>query len=644
VFVVTSAAISSERGVLTRWRMSFLAGAVTWGLAVTAMTEVLSLFRLITFTWVLSLWVGTTLVSTAICVVVCTRERLMALLRFPTISRSEVWCLGAVAVIASMVGVTALAAPPNNADSMVYHMPRVMRWVQNHTVAHYPTNYLPQILRPPWSGFAIMQFQVLTGGDRWANLVQWFSMVGSVIGVSLIARQLGSDSRGQVLAAVIVATIPMGIVQASSTQNHYVMGFWLVCFGYYVLRFMAEPRWANTLGVGASLGLAFLTKEFSYMYAAPLLVWLSLAGLRRQRWWAGPPLFVIAVIALGVNLGHYARNVDLGGTPFVIAGDDRQAVNAAFGVRATVSNVIRNASVHVGTPSGRVNRWLYEGVRLLHAPLRIDVSDPRTTDAGDRGFYQRPFSKDEDSAGNPIHLALMLAGIVLLLVRRKQREATDVALYAVALVIAFLILCSFVNWQPWHSRLHLPLFILWSPLTSLLLLKNTSYKRALSIAVLLITTSTLYVFGNPLRPLLGFGPNSTVFNTNRVDQIFKQFDTVKDAYLTAVQLVATTGCSEIGLDTGLEYPVWVLLQKMERQPFRIEHVNVSNISAAKKMATPFEPCAVIADWNCSPPCPVRDRYKAEAILEGSMLRKAWSSGRVGVFIKLEREKSVDSPQ
>src|SRR5437762_11367182 len=105
VFVVVIYAVnSSAGGVMTRWRVSFLAGAVTWGLAVTAMTEVLSLFRLLTFGWLLGLWVGAALVSAAICARVSTREKLTALLRFPSIQRFEFWCVAAVAAIVSMVG------------------------------------------------------------------------------------------------------------------------------------------------------------------------------------------------------------------------------------------------------------------------------------------------------------------------------------------------------------------------------------------------------------------------------------------------------------------------------------------------------------------------------------------------------------
>src|SRR5262245_4464673 len=124
VFVLTYAGICSERGVPTRWRVSFLAAAVTWGLTVTAMTEALSLFRLITFEWILSLWVGTAVLSAGICLAVCTRARgkLTELLRFPALPRFEFWCVAAVAILASLVGLVALAAPPNNADSMIYHM------------------------------------------------------------------------------------------------------------------------------------------------------------------------------------------------------------------------------------------------------------------------------------------------------------------------------------------------------------------------------------------------------------------------------------------------------------------------------------------------------------------------------------------
>jgi hypothetical protein len=633
VFVVTYAAICSERGALTRWRSSFLPAAVTWGLTVTAITELLSLFGLITFGWLLTFWIGVFVFSAAICFRVSTRENLTGLFQFPQIPRLEFWCVAAVVSIVSMVGLVAFAAPPNNADSMTYHMPRVMHWIQNQTVAHYPTNIVRQLFRPPWSGFAIMQFQVLSGGDQWANLVQWFSMFGSIVGVSLIAKQLGATMRGQVLAAVIAVTIPMGILQASSTQNDYVTAFWLVCLVHYILRFKTQLNCVNTVAVGASLALALLTKGTAYLYASPLLAWCALSALRSLRWRVWQPLLAVAAIVVMVNLGHHTRNFDLWGSPLVVDVDS-PFINKVFSVPVILSNVIRNMSLHVGTPSSRVNGWIQAGIRAVHVPLGISPSDPRTTVAPDRRFYQRPFRRHEDSAGNPFHLALIIGGIAFVLLFHKL-GAPDLTPYASCLIVAFVIFCTYLNWNPYHSRLHLPLFVLWSPLIAVVLLARTNYKTAFWIAACLIAASTLYVFENETRPIIGIRSNTinSVFTASRVDQIFKRFSEVKNEYVSSTQFVETENCSRVGLDLGeygLEYPLWVLLQKVNRDRVWIEHVNVRNLSTAKlaaKSSVDFLPCAVIAArWDGE-----------ESISEESMARytKAWSSARVHVFIKRE---------
>jgi Dolichyl-phosphate-mannose-protein mannosyltransferase len=634
--VVAYAAVCSAPGVVTRWRMAFLGAAVTWGLAVTAMTEVLSPFHLITFGWLLTLWFGAVLLSLAVSVRRVTGATLATLVQWPPLTRFEFWCLAAVATIVSGVGVVAVAAPPNNADSVVYHLPRVMHWVQNHTVAHYPTNIPRQLFRPPWSAFAIMHFEVLSGGDRWANLVQWFSMVGSVLGVSLIAKQLGADSRGQVLAAVIAATVPMGILQASSTQNDYVTSFWLVCLAYYVLRFDASPRITSALGVGASLALALLTKGTAYLYATPLLVWFTLSALRQLRGKALAPLLVVVVVALGPQYGHYARNSELWGYPLVVD-VDRPFVNEMLSVPAVLSNVIRNMSVHAGTPSERVNRWMSRGIALVHVPLGIAVNEPRTTHDGE--FYQVPFRRDEDSAGNPAHLALVMAATLCLVSRpRRAAHPPRLAAYALSLVAAFLIFCSSLKWNPVHSRLHLPLFVLWSSLVPLTVLGRRTDRMARWLAVVLIAASTLYVLRNDTRPLIGAGANRTVLNADKLDQMFGQLSSsardrgvaeVQRAYVMAADAVRSQQCRRVGLDIGEfdpEYPLWVLLRAATPAATRVGHVNVTNVSAAASTVNPFSgrpPCAVIALR--------RGSDVVEPVGTTAMYREAWSSGpmRVG---------------
>jgi len=82
-----------------------------------------------------------------------------------------------------------------------------------------------QLFNPPWAEFAMLHLALLGGDERWANGVQWFSMLGSLAGVSLIAKHLGAAARGQLFSALFCATIPMGILQAAGTQNDYVTAF-----------------------------------------------------------------------------------------------------------------------------------------------------------------------------------------------------------------------------------------------------------------------------------------------------------------------------------------------------------------------------------------------------------------------------------
>jgi hypothetical protein len=50
---------------------------------------------------------------------------------------------------------------------------------------------------------------------RFVNMVEFFSFIGSLVGVSLIAKCLGAGLRGQIFAVIVCATIPEGVLEAS---------------------------------------------------------------------------------------------------------------------------------------------------------------------------------------------------------------------------------------------------------------------------------------------------------------------------------------------------------------------------------------------------------------------------------------------
>ncbi len=165
---------SQETDALARWRDSFLFASIVWGVFLTAATEALSLVNSVTLGGLAGAWGLFSLVLAAIWMKGLPHASRGAP-RLPDQgpSRSDVLLLCSLALIVVPVGLIALVSPPNNWDSMTYHMSRVAHWAQNGTLAFYPTHILRHLFMNPWAESAVLHLYILGGGDRFSNLVQW---------------------------------------------------------------------------------------------------------------------------------------------------------------------------------------------------------------------------------------------------------------------------------------------------------------------------------------------------------------------------------------------------------------------------------------------------------------------------------------
>ena len=619
-------------------RSSFLLACVLWGVLLTAFTEALSLAHSLTQGAISAAWGVACVVTVAVYYRMGARQEQRRVWdRMPAMPASLVGLLSGAGILVFTVGLIGLMAPPNTWDSMTYHMSRVGHWIQNQSVAHYPTNIPRQLQLAPWAEYAIMHAQLLTGGDRFANSIQWFGMAGSLLGVSLIARQLGAGVVGQVFAIVFAATIPMGILQGSNTQNDYVVSFWLICVAYYTLSAVKEDRSDLPLSLllGACVGLTVLTKGTAYVYVLPFVVWALGSAVNRLRWQAWRPVLAVGLVALTINIGHYSRNIRLYGSPL---GDDGALyTNDVVGPRVIVSNVTRNLSLHAGTPFGSVNDVIDGGVRLFLTTLGIDPNDPRTTWLGEEFRVMRS-TNHEVNAGNPIHMFLVLVSIGFFLLGRSYRSQHTSVRYVFACAATFLLFCTVLKWQPWHSRLHLPFFVLSSAFVAKVFAVPQRQRLATTLATILLMAALPWVLYNYSRPVVPLAfvvddvstlGSSNIFS-DRYDQYFSTRPELKDPYVGATDLVMSRTCSEVGLQLQLDdwaYPFWTLLQRDGREVGRVEHVNVDNKSAdAAAALDPFVPCAIIAVYS--------NGASEEELTVGSQVYvREWSSGSVGVYFR-----------
>jgi len=538
--------------------------------------------------------------------------------------------LGLGGLIAA-TGLIALAAPPNTWDSMTYHMGRVAHWAQNGRVAPFATHIPRQLQYPPWAEFAILQLQVLSGGDRLANLVQWGAYVGCLGGAGLIAARLGADRGGQTLAGVVAATLPMALLQATSTQNDLVVSLWLVCL--VVFGTERPLRRGSTSLAGASLGLAALTKFTGLLFGLPLAAGLVLWQARQgDRAAALAKMVVLAgVIVVALNAGHAARTLGLvrangwrlgeapasraaapmptlSSTPSVssppVAGPastrrrfpaPARQVNQIWDAPALASNILRNVGLYLGTPWPVVNDRLSALIAAAHAWIGADPGDPATTYP--RGSYRGVvFTPHEDSAGDVVHLALtvLAAALIPWSSRQWRRRRTW---FALLLGLCALTFCLVLKWQPWHTRLQLPLLILAAPLVASVLGEVLGGRLARGLGIALLALALSWLLWAPPRPLLGPG---SVLVVPRAAQYFANRPDLEADYRVATSLARAQGCRSIGLVMGgndWDYPFWALLDHTAGGgELRISHVRVDNVT--RHLADPAgagpPPCLILA--------------------------------------------------
>jgi hypothetical protein len=574
------------------WRTGFILATAASGTALLAVTEGLGRLGALTRDTVTATWLALAVLAWTVQVRAPRAARGLEAARawLRSLGPAERLLLAASAVVLLLVGLTALLAAPNTYDSMTYHMSRVAHWAHQGSVAAYPTHIVRQITAPPLAEFAILQLQLLSGGDRLANLVQFLALCGCVINVSLIAARLRAGPRGQLLAAVACVTLPMAILQGSSTQNDLVAAFWLSCFMSLVCDRDSPGRpglgLEATVALGALLGLGLLTKGTVYLLCAGPLALLSASTLRSGRASSAGRLMLVAAVTVLLNVGHVGRNVSTFGER-LRAQPGLRPLAEVFTPSVVLSNAVRAAAVHFDTPLDSVNRGLEAAVEAVFRALRVDSTDPRIT-LGPHQPVVRRLSLHEDFAGNPLHLLLALAAGGALAFAGPARLRA----YVAALALSAAALCIGLKWQVWVSRLQLPVFVLACPLIGVAG-DRLPPRVGRAGGALLLVVALPWVLCNYTRRLVGPG---SILVTPRIEQYFANDRALLGPYRRAARAVAAAGCAEAGLVIGgdeFEYPLWVLLAKEAGRPVAVRHVQVGNDSAARE-GTVAPPCAVVA--------------------------------------------------
>ena len=427
---------------------------------------------------------------------------------------------------------------------------------------------------------------LLSAGDRFVNLIQFTGFLGSIVAASCIAKVFGLSFRGQAIAALVCASLPNGrFCKRRERRDDCLLSLWLAAMVLFAAR-------RQVVFLALALALALGTKATAYLFAPPVLLiaWIAPAKTRRIDWSAAG---ILAASVLLLDGPQYIRNFQLSGS---IMGFDSAFADGSFrwrnetlGWRPTASNLMRNVSDQLGARGDTWNTGVFRTVLKLHQILGIDPQDPATTWKWTAYGPPRNANHEAD-ANNRWHLLLLFAALAAAGYRKERIWI----IYGSGLAAAFLLFCFYLKWQPFFSRLELPLFILATPLIANAVAALRPALLPFAVCLFLFDGTRHPLLDNWTRPLRG--PDNLRVEPREL-QYFNDMTQWhnRDFYFSEAGRIAATGCEIVGIDSNqnqLEYPLQALL--LERNPrIRFVHVNVNNPSRRYGREIDPQPCAIV---------------------------------------------------
>jgi 4-amino-4-deoxy-L-arabinose transferase-like glycosyltransferase len=530
--------------------------------------------------------------------------------------------IGAIAVIGGVLIAVGLLYLPNSGDSMVYHLVRVEHWVQNRTITPFATHYVAQVELSPLAEYNLALLHLLGGTDRFDAFVQLFAAFVCVVGVSELTRRLGGSRWTQMVASLVCATIPIGILQATSSENDYVAAAIGLCLLVLAASFRLDGRWLiPSLAIGAAAGLSYMVKGTTPVLIWPAALALLAIALRRTR----PMTITRASIAslLATRIGAMGGAAVAVVAPFVyqnllrfnsfVGPTERTTIISTYDPRGMAGNVIRAIALNFDIGDGVAGLETYVSKVTLgvlgpiYNVFGVRQSDPRFAFESTRS---NPFlisnysvtSRLEEIGANPWHVLLIVASLLVVTagVLLGRRSLRPTLLLALGLVVGFLIFNGTARWSQYSVRYNLPSLVAWSAVIAVGMAQTRRWvQRVIMVGLVVACLPTL--LNNATRPLVPPAAKSSnvlagYFPTPEAaggSELSATTEMNADSYLAISRDLARSTCQRAAIGNFIyyEYPLWAGLAA-EGWKGQLNEIDVQNSAAT--LDRHVRACAVVS--------------------------------------------------
>lgn len=268
----------------------------------------------------------------------------------PTIANPTYFFWTIIFIVLAVCLIRALIWPPQNVDSLVYHLPRAFYFYKNKAVSNIPSSYIVTNYTAPANAILISHLlKLMDGNDILVNLIQFPSAICLCIATIQICKELNISDKLSVLGGMLTLSIPLVILEAVTTQNDLLAANYVVLSMLFVIRLYKDQTIEGKkdiflwLGLGICVGSAVYSKITAGLALLPVLILFGTYCIYRKNITILNKLFFASVLGFFINFPYWYRNfVDWNGDFLALKASSYLSSGGELGITDFLGRVVLN--------------------------------------------------------------------------------------------------------------------------------------------------------------------------------------------------------------------------------------------------------------------------------------------------------------